>query len=210
MRGRQIAKGIALLSLGLTACSDSGQPLYRSAALGGGLEALGAAPSFSLVDQSGGQFESGSLEGRYWVANFIFTRCRTMCPMLSGRMRELQTRLADDPAGDGVRLVSFSVDPEHDRPAVLAEYALRYDADPDRWSFVTGEREEIWNLSTAGFKLAVGEAPAEAGEPLFHSDRFVLVDSAGQIRGYYPATQSESLDVLIGALHRLIETSEPE
>ncbi len=169
---------------------------------------LGEAPRFQLTDQDGAEFDSGSLRGKLWVADFIFTRCTNMCPMLSGEMAKLQGTLRDDPLLREVRLVSFSVDPEYDRPAVLAEYAKRYDAETSHWTFATGLRDEIWELSVDGFKLAVGEDPGNVGQPLFHSDRFVLVDGDGRIRGYYGGMDSDALVRLVADLLSLAE--EPE
>ncbi len=173
-----------------------------------GIPVLGEAPRFLLTDQDGAEFASGSLRGKLWVADFIFTRCTNMCPMLSGEMAKLQGTLRDDPLLREVRLVSFSVDPEYDRPAVLAEYAKRYDAETSHWTFVTGVRAEIWELSVDGFKLAVGENPGDVGQPLFHSDRFVLVDGGGRIRGYYGGMNSDELVRLVADLRSVAE--EPE
>jgi len=168
---------------------------------GGGPEVLATVPDFSLIDQRGADFRSAELRGQIWVANFIFTRCTSMCPILTGEMLDLQARMAADPVGNRVRLVSFSVDPEHDRPAVLADYAASHGADPEHWTFATGERDEIWELSTRGFKLAVGEEPQGADDPLFHSDRLVLVDAAGRIRGYYSGMESGGVDALVADLY---------
>jgi protein SCO1/2 len=158
---------------------------------------LGSVPEFSLIDQRGADFRSADLRGQVWVANFIFTRCSAMCPILTGEMLDLQARIASDAVGDRVRLVSFSVDPEHDRPAVLAEYAERHGADTERWTFATGARAEVWELSKSGFKLAVGEELPGAADPLFHSDRLVLVDAEGRIRGYYSGMESGVVDALV-------------
>lgn len=175
---------------------------------GDDIPVLGEAPPFLLTDQDGVEFDSGSLRGKVWVADFIFTRCTDMCPMLSKEMAKLQGTLRNDPLLLEVRLVSFSVDPEHDRPAVLAEYAKRYDAETSHWTFATGSRDEIWELSVDGFKLAVGEDPGNVGQPLFHSDRFVLVDRGGRIRGYYSAMDSNVLVRLVADLRSVAE--EPE
>ena len=167
------------------------------------LPKLGEAPAFALTNQDGAAFESDSLRGSLWIADFIFTRCTNMCPMLSREMAKLQGTLREDPALRDVRLVSFSIDPDHDQPAVLAAYAKRYGAETRQWTFATGTREEIWTLSVDGFKLAVGEAPGDAGQPLFHSDRFVIVDTNGRIRGYYSGMDSEALLRLVTDLRRV-------
>jgi protein SCO1/2 len=161
------------------------------------------APAFQLVDQRGEAFGDADLDGRVWVADFIFTRCQGFCPRLSSRMAEIQEELRSQPAWQDLRLVSISVDPEHDRPSVLADYAQRYAADPEHWIFLTGEREQIWKLSREGFKLPVGENPGDVGEPLFHSGRFVLVDRKGRIRGYYEALEEDGRRALVDAVRAL-------
>lgn len=162
----------------------------------GALPVLGAAPSFSLTDQSGRSFGSDDLQGAIWLANFIFTRCEATCPMQTAQLAALHANTADDEALNDVQFVSFSVDPEYDTPPVLKAYSEKYGADPDRWRFVTGAREEIWQLSTQGFKLATGEAPADAASPLFHATQVALVDGQGRIRGYYDGLTAEGIEHL--------------
>jgi protein SCO1/2 len=196
--GRAAAPALLALATALAGC-PGGDP---------GPEPLGQVPGFSLLDQRGERFEGGSLRGRVWVADFVFTRCAGACPLLSARMARLQQHLAGDASGADVRLVSFSVDPEHDRPPVLAGYASRLGADPGRWVFLTGGRAELWELSSAGFKLPVGEAPGDPDEPLFHSQKLVLVDRSGRIRGYYDALEDEGFEALERDLRRLAAGSD--
>ena len=137
---------------------------------------IGAVPSFTLVERDGESLSRADLDGRPWVADFIFTRCTGMCPALSARMAELRRQLRDN--GLHARLVSFSVDPAHDTPERLRTYAERYGAGDD-WLFVTGERDELYRLIGDGFKLSVAErSPDQAkhgGELITHSDRFVAI-----------------------------------
>ncbi|HEX6240481.1 MAG TPA: SCO family protein [Polyangiales bacterium] len=153
---------------------------------------LGTVPAFSLVDQSGRSLTDRELRGAVWVANFIFTRCPSACPMLTAKFKALQSELGPLP---GVRFVSISVDPEHDTPQVLAAYAKRFSADTSRWSFVTGPIEEIEKTVVRGFKIHVGKPTAREGDPtlidIMHGEHFVLVDREGQIRGYYRAGKEE-------------------
>jgi protein SCO1/2 len=153
---------------------------------------LGTLPDFTLVDQDAEEFGSDELRGSVWIADFVFTRCPDMCPMLTSVMARVQRQLAKDPALEGVRLVSISVDPEHDTPARLTDYAEKHGADRGRWAFLTGPRQEIWLLSRDGFRLPVGEAPGSADAPIFHSDKFVLADREGRIRGYYDALDQKA------------------
>lgn len=161
-------------------------------------------PDFTLVERAGRPISRGDLHGQPWIADFIFTRCSGMCPALSARMADLRRRVRD--AGLQARLVSFSVDPTHDTPDVLRGYAERYAAD-DRWLFVTGERDALYRLIGEGFRLSVAERiPGQGGddgELITHSDRFVLVDAAGQIRGYYHGSEAESVAELMRDLAAL-------
>jgi len=153
------------------------------------LPVLGAVPSFMLVERSGRAVSAADLAGHVWVADFVFTHCPTFCPLLTERMAGLQKALA--PAADPVRLVSFSVDPVHDTPEVLLDYARRAGAG-DGWLFVTGPREALAALLRDGFKVAWADDGPPAS-PITHSDRFVLVDRALRIRGYYHGTQPDDV-----------------
>lgn len=158
---------------------------------------LDPAPAFTLTNRDGRTVRLQDLAGHPWIADFIFTRCPASCPLMTARMARLNRELPDDLA---VRLVSISVDPEHDTPEVLQRYAQSYNA-PDRWLFLTGGKDEIYRLSRKGFKLGI-EIPPPSGpggppvEPILHSTRFVLVDGEGRIRGYYDGFDEDSMKKL--------------
>jgi protein SCO1 len=143
---------------------------------------LGVVPPFVLTNERGEAFGTQQLAGKPYIANFIFTTCTVACPRLTGEMLKLQHRTRN--LGTGITLVSFSVDPAHDTPAVLADYAKENGAVPGRWFFVTGPLEQITQTTVEGFKIALG--PDEVFGT-FHGEKFVLVDGRGQIRGYYDA-----------------------
>jgi protein SCO1 len=146
------------------------------------LEDYGSVPDFELTEQNGRTVRRADLAGSPWLANFVFTRCEGTCPILSSRMAELQGALGPD-----VRLVSFSVDPDHDTPDVLAEYSGRFGARPDRWLFLTGPVAEVRSLIRDGFHLSV--VAAEGHGAITHSDRIALVDGDLRIRRYYLGTE---------------------
>lgn len=162
------------------------------------------APSFQLIDQSGQPFGSEDLIGKIWVANVIFTRCAATCPIQTANLARLQHTLAEsDQLGD-VRFVSISADPEYDRPDVLREYADRYGADTSSWKFLTGEWKSIYRLCTDGFHLPVlGSADDDQGL-ISHSPKFVLVNRAGRIAGYYDGTNTVDLARLKVKLNEMI------
>ena len=161
---------------------------------------LGSIPDFVLIDQNSKPFGTEQLRGSVWIADFIFTSCPDMCPMLTSAMATIEREIAEEPALKDVRFVSISVDPDNDTPAVLAEYAGKYAAAGARWAFLTGTRPEIWKLSTEGFHLPVERADRAQGGPIFHSSRFVLTDRRGRIRGYYDGLDPDARDALIADL----------
>ncbi|MGI8891413.1 MAG: SCO family protein [Chthoniobacterales bacterium] len=156
----------------------------------------GVVPPFQLIDQNGASFGSQQLQGKIWIADFVYSTCPGPCPMISSRMSELQKPLhATD-----VQLVSFSVDPQHDTPAVLRQYAAKLNAAPDRWHFLTGDKAAIYRLTRDGFKLSA--ADGETAGPI-HSTRIVLVDRSGVIRGYYDATDADAVTRLLADTNHL-------
>jgi len=163
----------------------------------GALPVLGALPEFALVDHRGEALTPETMQGTPWVVDFVFTRCSGPCPRMTSRMAGLQGEL--EAAGASTRLLSVSVDPDHDSPEVLAEYARLARADPERWRFATGEREALWSLVAEGFRLPVAERD-DPEEPIVHSQKFVLLDAQLRIRGYYDALEPEARRRLISDL----------
>jgi protein SCO1/2 len=160
----------------------------------GKLEILGTVPDFTLTDQAGAAFSSATqLHGVDWIADFIYTTCPGPCPRMSSQMHEVQTALLGDdgiPAGK-IRLVSFTVDPAHDTPPVLADYAKRFGAQPGIWFFLTGPEDALHHLSRDAFMLG------DVNGSLEHSTRFVLVDRRSRIRGFYLTSDPDAITRLI-------------
>ncbi len=147
-------------------------------------------PEFSLTDQMGHAFGSKDLDGKIWVADFVFTHCPTRCEQLTTEMSKLQKHLRY--MRDAMHLISFSVDPENDTPEVLYEYATKHKANHIRWRFLTGDLEAVKTAVVKGFKLPMEKDDPEEGVDdalmtITHGTRFVLVDQHLQIRGYYDA-----------------------
>lgn len=162
------------------------------------LPVLGEAGDFTLTDQTGATFSSASLRGKVYVADFFFTSCSSVCPVMSASMAQLHRDFAAEPR---LSFVSISVDPVTDKPEVLDGYAKRYSADPARWHFLTGEDAAIQRLAKDRFKLG------QADKPVNHTTRFVLVDGTGKIRGYYFGTEPESVAMLSKDIERLLGES---
>jgi protein SCO1/2 len=162
---------------------------------------FGTLPNAKLTERSGRGLALDELKGTIWVATFIFTRCGGSCPAMSSKMQDLQESLKK--AGD-VKLVSFTIDPDNDTPERLRSYADGYNADKEKWLFVTGGKEQMQDLAKNSFHLTV-EPGSDPKEPIIHSKRFVLVDQQGHIRGYYNSEDAESKQKLltdIGVLMR--------
>ena len=140
------------------------------------LPVMGQVPQFQLTSSTDQPFDSHTLDGHVWVANFIYTTCDGPCPMMSHQMRGIQNSTGSTPQ---LKLVSFTVDPAHDTPPVLAKYAAHFKADPERWYFLTGEMARLNELGVGAFRLNSVDGS------LSHSTRFVLVDGKRRIRGYY-------------------------
>lgn len=160
------------------------------------LPVLAEVPPFQLVDEAGHPFGSRELAGRVWVASFIFTRCRTVCPSITRTMARIQDRSRQ--LAPELHLVSLSVDPAWDTPERLAAYAAAHRASPRMWSFLTGPEAAVRAAVVGGLKIAV-ERGVASGDPgqLLHGTHLVLVDGAGRIRGYYDSTSSDVVDRVV-------------
>ena len=171
------------------------------------LPVLSALPDFSLTDETDKNFGSKDLRGKVWVADFIFTRCASTCPMQTAEKAKLQSQFKD---AKDLQLVTFTVDPEHDTLAVLAEYGKKHGAIPGRWKFLTGERGDLWNLSANGFKFEVAEDARNSKMPILHSSNFALVDRQGRVRGIYDGLSAEGRGLLVVDLQKLLDETVPE
>ena len=149
---------------------------------------FGKPGAFKFVDMTGTPFDSESLNGKVWIASFVFTRCTGPCPAVTASMARLQEELKET---SDLKLITFTVDPERDDPAELTRYAANFRADPKRWTFLTGSEKEIHKLMKEGFKLGIERAKTPVkGQEFDHSTRLVLVDRDGTIRGYFPGVAS--------------------
>lgn len=186
---------VVLLALSATWASCKKQPEA--------LPKLGQIGAFSLINQQASSVSAETLRGKVWVAAFFFTRCPSICPRITRRMRALQ--VAGAQRGQTLELVSFSVDPENDTPPVLLAYAQRFGADLKTWSFLTGDLEVVKRTVVDGFKLALdGKAdPAAENGGIIHGAHLVLVDRTLAIRGYYRSDDEEDMARLLEDAARL-------
>jgi protein SCO1/2 len=197
LRALALAGGVAAAALAVLAVA-------RQRTQDSGLQRLGPVPAFHLTAADGKAFDGAQLAGKVWVASFVYTTCKTSCPMLTGQMKRLAQGL---PPGDGYALVSVTVDPAKDTPQALRAYAQRLGIDDPRWSFLTGSQADIKALVVDGFKLAAQPAEAASDQrndpEIIHSSRLALVDKHGQIRGYYDGLLGESVEAIRHDAQRL-------
>lgn len=157
-------------------------------------------PSFQLMNEQGNVFTSEKLKGKIYVANFFFTRCGTICPKITSQVSRATDAFVRD---KDIHFISISVDPKYDEPSKLAKYAKRFDADSTRWTFLTGEKKTIYPLILKGFHVPLADASEydaavkNPDETFIHSERLVLVDKEGVIRGFYDGTNKKEVDRLI-------------
>lgn len=150
---------------------------------------------YALVDQEGRPFDPEALRGKVWVAGFVFTSCPSSCPAVTKAMADLRARF--DRYSVPVEMVSFTVDPQHDTPEVLAAYMAEQALPSDRWRFVTGEPTAVFRLVRHGFQLGVGEREADAegvAYDIAHSTKLALVDGNGGVRGFYGINDEHGTD----------------
>lgn len=166
-------------------------------------------PRFSLLDQDSAQFTDAQLRGHTWVASFVYTQCPDVCPLVTNRMAALRDELRADQRLGQVRLLSITVDPVRDTPGVLRDYASKFAAQKPDWVFLTGTLETVIPLVNDGFHLtALHPARHDEHEPthqhdaqspdytVVHSDRLVLIDETGSVRGTYATTDTTALQQL--------------
>ena len=134
---------------------------------------------FSLLNQDSVVVTESIFKNKIHIANFIFTTCGTICPKMSNEMMRVQHAFEKD---TDVVIVSYTVDPEHDTPSVLKEYALNHKAIANKWFFLTGDKKTIYDLARNSYYLVAGEGDG-GQEDFIHSEMFTLIDKQGRIRG---------------------------
>lgn len=158
---------------------------------------------FELINQNGDTITQEDYTGKIYVADFFFTVCPTICVPMAENMKLLQEEFEND---DEVMLLSHSVTPEYDTPAILKEYAVRKGVLDHKWNLVTGDKEQIYNLARKSY-LAVKDAPYGGKYDMVHTENFVLVDKEGRLRSRtYDGTKKEEIEALIEDIYILKET----
>jgi protein SCO1/2 len=170
----------------------------QSAQTSAKFEPLFDTPSFEFTDQNGKSLTRDDLLGKVWIADFIFVNCAGPCPIMTSKLADVQKQVARP----DVKLISFSVDPERDTPAVLKEYAHRFGADESRWHFLTGEKQKIYQTAA---DMKITAVPATDDAPIIHSELFLLVNRDGNVVGVYHSNEESEMKRLIADAAELAE-----
>lgn len=161
--------------------------------------------SFSFYDQEGDLITNDDVEGKVYVADFFFTSCPTICPIMKKEMLRVYDEFHDKP---DFKILSHTIDPAHDTVALLKDYAQRLGVeDASTWHFLTGEQQKIFEIGQTSYLTTAMEDKDEPGG-LLHSGAFVLIDQEGYIRGIYDGTRTDQVDQLIADIPKLLPRNE--
>jgi protein SCO1 len=162
--------------------------------------------AYELINQDNQPYGSKELEGKVYIASFVFTRCMQTCPVVLRKTEILRDEIEKQFTFKHVRLVSISLDPEYDTPQRLMDVAKLRGAKPDQWVFLTGEKNKVVDLIRDGFKTPIVDNKKNKAMPIEHNSNYVLVDRSGKIRGYYDALKPAMQDQLMHDIAKLIQS----
>lgn len=158
---------------------------------------------FQFVDQDSAIITNATFHNQVYVADFFFTSCPTICPIMKQQMLRVYEAYENDPE---VAIISHTIDPQHDTVAVLNDFAERLGVSSSKWHFVTGPQDDIYEIGEKSYMVVANEDENAPGGYI-HSGAFLLVDKKGRIRGVYDGTVPEQVDVLIKDIQRLTKTN---
>ena len=157
-------------------------------------------PSFSLINQDSQTITNETFEGKIYIADFFFTSCPTICPLMTQQMLRIHDHFKEL---DQIKLISHSIDTKYDTVGQLKTYAENLGVSSDKWHFVTGEKEKIYQLADAYFNIVIEDATLPGG--FDHSGRLILVDQNRHVRSFCNGTNKEEVGKLIGDIEKLID-----
>ena len=157
---------------------------------------------FSFTNQEGKTITNASMQGKVYVADFFFTTCPTICPIMKTQMLRVYEKFKDEPR---FQILSHTLDPVHDTPELLKDYASKIGVEDDKtWHFLSGDQEKIFEIGQTSYLTT---AMADQNEPggILHSGAFVLIDQDGHIRGVYDGTKEDQVDRLMKDIPKLLK-----
>lgn len=160
--------------------------------------------TFSFMSQDGKAITEKDVAGKIYVVEYFFTTCKGICPKMNENMRKVYEAFRGN---DDVMILSHTVDPKKDTVAAMKAYSLRYDADPQQWLFLTGDKKELYDMARYSYLVTAVDdtGTVDIQSDFIHTDRFVLVDRTGHIRGQYEGTDISSVNQLIGDIKELLK-----
>ncbi len=161
---------------------------------------------FSFTDQEGNTITQKDVQGKVFVVEYFFTTCKGICPKMNEQMDRVYKAFKGN---NEVMILSHTVDPKKDTVAAMKEYSLRFEADPKQWKFLTGDKKELYDMARYSYLVTAADdtATSDINTDFIHTDRFVLVDKNGHIRGQYEGTDEGKVNQLIGDIKLLLKDS---
>ena len=163
-------------------------------------------PDFSFTNQDGETVTQETFKDKIYIADFFFTTCPTICPIMKTQMLRVYEKYKGNP---DVLILSHTIDPKYDTVEVLHEFADRLGVSSDTWHFVTGDQDKIYDIGQNSYMVTAREDPDEPGGYL-HSGAFLIVDKQRRIRGIYDGTKAEKVDILMKDIDKLLKEYEAE
>jgi protein SCO1 len=157
-------------------------------------------PAFTFINQDSAVVTDKNFDGSVYVADFFFTTCQSICPVMSTQMQKVAEAFKGN---EHVKFISHTVDPETDSVAQLKEYAIQHQADSKQWAFVTGDKKALYDIARLGYLLDAHEGDG-GPDDFIHTQNFALIDKEKRIRGFYDGTNTEEIEQLIKDIHLLL------
>ncbi len=189
------------LSCVLGACQPKKLPILGERQFINGDSVYHTIPDFKFIDQDSTVVTNQTYKNKIYVADFFFTTCPTICPIMKTQLLRVYEKFKDNPE---VGILSHTIDPRHDSVAVLKAYAKRLGVDGKFWHFVTGERDKIYEMGQKEYYVTAGEDSTAAGG-IIHSGAFILVDKNRRVRGMYDGTKEKDVSRLIKDMGTLLK-----
>jgi protein SCO1 len=161
-------------------------------------------PKFSFINQDSVEYHSGHTIGKPVVVEFFFTKCPSICPIITSQLSRLQSLLKHEGLMNEINILSHTVDPTNDQPSVMKNYASALGVDHANWQFVTGKAEDLYEQASKGYLVPAFPSDSAAGG-FFHTDQLTLVDGNRHIRGYYDGTSTKEVDSLFLDIKKLLK-----
>ena len=189
------------ISFWLLACStkETRLPIFGERSVNGSDTIYHSVAPFRFVDQDSALISNGTFKDKIYVADFFFTTCRTICPIMKTQMLRVYVATKEMP---DVLILSHTIDPEYDTVALLHDFARRLGVESNRWHFVTGVKDSIYKIAQTSYFATAMEDKTEP-DGFIHSGAFLLIDKKGRIRGKYDGTKEEDVNRLIAEIKRL-------